>query len=218
MSGGDAAHRGVAPAWGLLTDAAAEDLRRREAPDPVFEAAAWVCTLCTEHYDGRKTRAAVVEHVQVQCVFTFSLLLLHFLPRPHIRAMLTPLHSRHQIQEPVEGTHVMFFAGSERKPRVPALLSQETHALELRCNLCAQGKLRSLRDIKRHVADKYVPIPIPSWSPSPNRRSFLHGHRHNVRVPSEADWTRVELILRATPMPGEDTDAYTDSNSGTTGA
>ncbi|KAJ7815993.1 hypothetical protein B0H14DRAFT_3878081 [Mycena olivaceomarginata] len=167
MSGGDAAHRGVAPAWALLTDAAAEDLRRREAPDPVFEAAAWMCTLCTEHYDGRKTRAAVVEHVRVQ----------------------------HQIQEPLEGTHVMFFAGSERKPRVPALLSQETHALELRCNLCAQGKLRSLRDIKRHVADK-----------------------HNVRVPSEADWTRVELILRTTPMPGGDTDADADSNSGTTGA
>ncbi|KAJ7828370.1 hypothetical protein B0H14DRAFT_3873325 [Mycena olivaceomarginata] len=139
MSGGDAAHRGVAPAWALLTDAAAEDLRRREAPDPVFEAAAWMCTLCTEHYDGRKTRAAVVEHVRVQ----------------------------HQIQSPSRAHNVMFFAGSERKPRVPALLSQETHALELRCNLCAQGKLRSLRDIKRHVADK-----------------------HNVRVPSEADWTR----------------------------
>ncbi|KAJ7815430.1 hypothetical protein B0H14DRAFT_2847765 [Mycena olivaceomarginata] len=160
MSGGDAAHRGVAPAWALLTDAAAENLQRREAPDPVFEAAAW-------HYDGRKTCTAVVEHVQVQ----------------------------HQIQEPLEGTHIMFFAGSERKPCVPALLSQETHALELRCNLCTQGKLPSLRDIKRHVADK-----------------------HNVRVPSEADWTQVELIVRATLMPGGDTDADADSNSGTTDA
>ncbi|KAJ7820072.1 hypothetical protein B0H14DRAFT_3876391 [Mycena olivaceomarginata] len=70
----------------------------------------------------------------------------------------------------------------------------ETHALELRCNLCTQGKLRSLRDIKRHV------------------------DKHNVRVPSEADWTRVELIVRATPMPGGDADADADSNLGTTGA
>ncbi|KAJ7794575.1 hypothetical protein B0H14DRAFT_3556720, partial [Mycena olivaceomarginata] len=87
-----------------------------------------------------------------------------------------------------------------RGRRIPATktmwaVRRETHALELRCNLCTQGKLRSLRDIKRHVADK-----------------------HNVRVPSEADWTRVELIVRATPMPGGDADADADSNSGTTGA
>jgi hypothetical protein len=35
MHGVDDEHRGVAPAWALLTDAAVEDVRRREALDPV---------------------------------------------------------------------------------------------------------------------------------------------------------------------------------------
>jgi hypothetical protein len=46
MHGGDDEHRGVAPAWVLLTDAAVEDVRRREALDPVVWDSAWVCALC----------------------------------------------------------------------------------------------------------------------------------------------------------------------------
>ncbi|KAJ7192058.1 hypothetical protein B0H12DRAFT_1171893 [Mycena haematopus] len=162
MNGGDAAHRGVAPAWALLTDAAVDDLRRREAPDPVIFDDAWACTMCTAHHEGRTTRATAVEHV---------------------RAV-------HQIRGPVQGIHFMYFVGSERKkPRLPALVSQEVHVLELRCNRCAQGKLRSLREIRRHVADK-----------------------HHIATPSEADWTRVELILRSTPIA----EADANSDSGTT--
>ncbi|KAJ6473108.1 hypothetical protein C8R45DRAFT_1012259 [Mycena sanguinolenta] len=157
MNGGDAAHLGAAPAWALLTDAAVDDLRRRERGDPVVFDDAWACTLCTAHYEGRTTRAQVVEHVRVV----------------------------HQIREPLVGTHFMYFTGSERrKPRLPALVSQEVHVLELRCTWCAQGKLRSLREIRRHVADK-----------------------HHITAPNEADWTRVELILRTTQIAGAPADA-----------
>ncbi|KAJ7921653.1 hypothetical protein B0H13DRAFT_2318161 [Mycena leptocephala] len=127
MHGGDDEHRGVAPAWALLTDAAVEDVRRREALDPVV----W--------------------------------------------------DSAHKIREPAEGKHFIYFVGAERTSRVPALLSQEGDVAELRCNLCSHGKLRALRGIRRHVADK-----------------------HKILVPSAADWTRVERILRTTlPPPAE---------------
>ncbi|KAK7053705.1 hypothetical protein R3P38DRAFT_1464714 [Favolaschia claudopus] len=150
--GGDVSHPGVPPAFGLLTDEAVDDLRRREAPDPVLEDAAWACALCSAHYDShsRTTYEGVEEHVR----------------------------TRHQIEDPEQGTHFLYVAGSERTPRVPALLSQEGNVLELRCNRCVKGKLRSLRDIKRHVADK-----------------------HEISSPSGADWTKVEVILRTTPRP-----------------
>ncbi|KAF8169019.1 hypothetical protein K438DRAFT_2064048 [Mycena galopus ATCC 62051] len=167
MGGGDAAHRGVAPAWALLTDAAVEELRRREAPDPVVENTVWTCTLCTAHYEARTTRAGAVEHVRAQ----------------------------HQIRNPIEGKHFMFFAGSERKPRLPALQAQlgVAHVPELRCNHCTTGaKLRTAREIGHHLTD--------------------NGGRHNVTVPSEADWTRVKLVLRTTPGAEG---AAGDSNSST---
>ncbi|KAF7333004.1 hypothetical protein MVEN_02406700 [Mycena venus] len=160
---GDAAHRDIAPAWALLTDEAAEDVRRRrETTDPVVWDSAWACTLCTAHYEHRTTRATAVEHVQ----------------------------GTHGIPEPEQGLHFMYFAGMERTPRVPGLLSQEGNVLELRCKRCIGGKLRSLRDIRRHVADK-----------------------HEVEVPSEADWTRVELILRRTPTPGAHADSETETET-----
>ncbi|KAJ6544414.1 hypothetical protein B0H19DRAFT_1034821 [Mycena capillaripes] len=150
MGGGDEAHSGVAPVWALLTDAAVEDVRRREKPDPFVYDSAWGCALCTAHYEvtARVSRAAAVEHLRVE----------------------------HRILAPEEGRHFLYFVGTERTPRVPALLSQEGHVTDLRCTRCTNGKLRALRDISRHVADK-----------------------HKIPTPTEADWTRVELILRTTP-------------------
>ncbi|KAJ7499944.1 hypothetical protein FB451DRAFT_1162346 [Mycena latifolia] len=138
LRAGDAAHRDVAPAWVLLTDAGAEDVRRREAPDPVAKDNAWVCALCTVHYEGRVTLTAVIEHVR----------------------------EGHNIRAPVKGQHFIYFSGAERTPRVPALLSLEGHVAEYRCNRCPQGKLRSLRTIKSHVSDKHdVAAPGPSdWT------------------------------------------------------
>ncbi|KAJ7124419.1 hypothetical protein C8R44DRAFT_875455 [Mycena epipterygia] len=148
LNGGDVAHE--APAWVLLTEEGAADVRRREGPDPAARDNAWVCTLCTVHYEGRITLSAVVEHVR----------------------------TAHTIQNPVEGQHFIYFVGAERTPRVPALLSQGHHVAEFLCNRCPWGKLWSMRQITRHVSDK-----------------------HDVVVPSDGDWTRVERILRATPMP-----------------
>jgi hypothetical protein len=68
MHGGDDEHHGVAPAWALLTDAAAEDVRRREALDPVVWDSAWVCALCPAHYETRVTHAAAVEQLQSEYV------------------------------------------------------------------------------------------------------------------------------------------------------
>lgn len=201
MSGGDAAHRGVAPAWALLTDTATEDLRRREAPDPVFEAAAWVCTLCTEHYDGRKTRAAVVEHVRFQCVVSCSLLLfvyVHADPAVDTRSK-SPWMASTSCSSRARSASRACPRSCRRRPTPWS--SGAICALRGSCALCG-------------TLDGMLPTSTSS-SPSPNRCSFLHGRRHNVRVPSEADWTRVELILRATPMPGGDADADADSNSGT---
>ncbi|KAJ7211565.1 hypothetical protein GGX14DRAFT_623058 [Mycena pura] len=149
----DVAHQ--APVWVLLTDAGAEDVRRREPPDPVANDNAWVCTVCTDHYEGRVTRWMVMDH----------------------------LCDKHAIRNPIEGQHFIHFAGAERTPRVLALLSQEEHVADLRCNRCPKGKLRSLRAIPRHVSDK-----------------------HEIATPSEADWTRVERILRATPTPADGSD------------
>jgi hypothetical protein len=99
----------------------------------------------------------------------------------------------------VEGKHFIYFVGAERTPRVPALLSQEGDVAELRCNLCSHGKLRALRGIRRHVTDKYAtPSSLFSfWF-------LLIWLRHKILVPSAADWTRVERILRTTlPPPAE---------------
>ncbi|KAJ7165712.1 hypothetical protein C8R43DRAFT_946364 [Mycena crocata] len=145
---GDAAHG--APAWVLLTEEGVKDVRRREGPDPAAQDNAWLCTLCTVHYEGRVTLSTVTEHVR----------------------------NGHHIRNPVEGKEFIYFVGAERTPRVPALLSQDGHVAEYRCNRCPQGKLRSLRAVGRHIADK-----------------------HEVASPSEDDWTRVQRILRRTPMP-----------------
>ncbi|KAJ6538327.1 hypothetical protein DFH09DRAFT_1398671 [Mycena vulgaris] len=145
LRGGDAAHG--APAWVLLTDEGAEDVRRRETKDPVAQNRAWVCTVCTAHYEGRVTLPAVIEHVR----------------------------DVHTIRTPIQGQHFIYFVGAERTPRVPALLSQERNVAEYRCKRCPRGKLRSLRTIGPHVFDK-----------------------HGIAVPGEADWTRVERILRST--------------------
>ncbi|KAJ7713548.1 hypothetical protein B0H16DRAFT_542054 [Mycena metata] len=150
---GDVVHRDEPPAWALLTDAAVIEVRRREAArDPVEGDAAWMCTLCTAHFEVRVPRVAVIAH-------------------------LTDVHG---MQVPEAGRHFMHFEGTERTPRVPGLLSEGTHAADLRCVRCPEGKLRSLRAIGRHVADK-----------------------HGVTMPEEKDWTKVEMILRSTPMDSE---------------
>ncbi|KAJ7026997.1 hypothetical protein C8F04DRAFT_99169 [Mycena alexandri] len=146
----DVVHRDEPPAWALLTDAAVVEVRWREAgPDPVERDSAWMCTLCTAHFEARVSRPMVIAH----------------------------LMDVHRIREPEEGRYFMHFEGSERTPRVPGLLSEGFHTADLRCVRCPEGKLRSLRAIGRHVADK-----------------------HGVTIPSEKDWTKVELILRSTPM------------------
>ncbi|KAJ7661314.1 hypothetical protein DFH06DRAFT_988156 [Mycena polygramma] len=145
MNEGDIAHRNVPPHWAQLTDAAAADVRRLEKPDPVVWDRAWGCALCTAHYGLPVPRAEAVGH----------------------------LLTEHGIREPTEGRHFVYFVGGERTPREPALLSLEGDVRELRCNRCTGGKLRSVREIGRHVVDK-----------------------HGVPAPTEADWTRVELLLR----------------------
>lgn len=125
MRDGDEAHG--APAWVLLTDAGADDVRRRERPDPVALDSAWVCALCTAHYESRVTLPTAIQHV----------------------------HERHSIATPLEGVHYLYIMGAERTPRVPALLSLEGDVAEYRCNRCPQRKLWSLRTVRSHVLDKH---------------------------------------------------------------
>ncbi|KAJ7166121.1 hypothetical protein C8R46DRAFT_294544 [Mycena filopes] len=149
---GDAMHRIPPPAWKLLTDAAVVEVRRWELelprPEPVEDDSAWVCLLCTSHFEARVSRPAVIEH----------------------------LIEKHGVREIEEGRHFLYFEGSERTPRIPALVPAVGDIPEIRCNHCPQGKLRSLRAIGRHIVDK-----------------------HGVETPREGkDWTKVALILRAT--------------------
>ncbi|KAJ7469848.1 hypothetical protein B0H11DRAFT_2435477 [Mycena galericulata] len=102
----------------------------------------------------------------------------HFDERVTLGEVTRHVRDGHFIRTPVEGVHYICFPGAERTARVPVLLSQERNVAEFRCNRCPLEKLRSLRAIGRHVTDK-----------------------HKVVAPSDADWTRVELILRTTPMP-----------------
>ncbi|KAJ7074636.1 hypothetical protein C8F01DRAFT_1101273 [Mycena amicta] len=160
----DHAHESAAPAWMLLTDEATEDVYRREEPDPFIRDTAWMCTLCPEHYERRTNRLSVLHHIW----------------------------ATHSIRHPVEGTHYLYYAGSERTPRPYVIVSQPsrngdgtvnaTH-LNLCCGHCPKKSLLrffSLRAITRHIVDK-----------------------HGISSPTEAsgDWSKVELILRATPWP-----------------
>ncbi|KAJ7775650.1 hypothetical protein DFH07DRAFT_87474 [Mycena maculata] len=105
----------------------------------------------------------------------------HYEERVQLYDAIAHVRDVHGIRSPEEGLHYMHFPGAERTyTRVPVLLSQEGDVAEYRCNRCPQGKLRSLRGLGRHVTDK-----------------------HDVVAPSGADWTRVERILRTTPVAHE---------------
>ncbi|KAF7293281.1 hypothetical protein HMN09_01207000 [Mycena chlorophos] len=133
-------HIDIPPAFMLLTDAATADVLRREKPDPFICDNSWVCALCTEHYDNRERRQAVLNHIW----------------------------TTHGIREPTQGTHFLYVPGTERTPRPCALVSQlpsdsaeeeaktlQTH-VDIRCRHCTTPrKLFSLRTIARHVADKH---------------------------------------------------------------
>ncbi|KAJ6563481.1 hypothetical protein B0H10DRAFT_2115209 [Mycena sp. CBHHK59/15] len=151
------------PFWQLLSPEGASDVRRREDPDPYVLDFTWICNLCPAHYDRHVKRADAEAHVR----------------------------DVHEIVEPVEGEHFLWYQAAERTPRVPAMVSDRESAAKYRCNRCMEAaphiiRLISLRWLVLHLQDK-----------------------HGVFSPGESDWTRVARILRSSPVPGSGTASAT---------
>ncbi|KAJ6618637.1 hypothetical protein B0H10DRAFT_2029351 [Mycena sp. CBHHK59/15] len=114
-------------------------------------------------------------------------------PDPHVKRADAEAHVRdvHEIVEPVEGEHFLWYQAAERTPRVPAMVSDRESAAKYRCNRCMEAaphiiRLISLRWLVLHLQDK-----------------------HGVFSPGESDWTRVARILRSSPVPGSGTASAT---------
>ncbi|KAJ7891925.1 hypothetical protein B0H14DRAFT_3428351 [Mycena olivaceomarginata] len=140
------------PSWALLSHLATADARRREEAEDYSSVRNWACMLCHNHAPGVGTET-------------------HNYMKYHIRTM-------HDIQQPVEGEHLISFASAERPARRHASLAVGgEHPARYRCNRCAQDlpevvKLFSLRGIQPHILFK-----------------------HFVESPGEEDWTEDHLIV-----------------------
>ncbi|KAJ7199760.1 hypothetical protein GGX14DRAFT_661100 [Mycena pura] len=133
--------------WRRLTPLATEDVRRREGEDDYSLLHMWACTACNDYVPGFAQRTDVVEHVR----------------------------TRHNIQQPVDGEHLVSFKLAEHPRRRPALV-EGTHPGRFRCNRCAHDhpnvvRLFARRSIIPHIAN-----------------------RHLRDVVGEDDWTEVEPL------------------------
>ncbi|KAJ7912184.1 hypothetical protein B0H13DRAFT_2477783 [Mycena leptocephala] len=141
-----------APSWVLLSPLATADVQRREEPYDYSSLNIWACMLCNDYLAGVDTQ----NHEYIS---------------DHIR-------SKHMIEHPVEGQHLICFMGSERPLRRHVMLVVGgEHPTSYRCSRCAQAnpeavKLFSMRGIRPHVM-----------------------YTHFVELPGNDEWTEVELIL-----------------------
>ncbi|KAJ7199757.1 hypothetical protein GGX14DRAFT_661092 [Mycena pura] len=137
------------PLWRRLTPLATEDVRRREGEDGSSLLHMWACTACNVYVSGFAQHTHVVEHVR----------------------------TRHDIQQPVDGEHLVSFKLAEHPRRRAALVRVDgTHPARFRCNRCAHDhpdvvRLLPRRSIIPHIAN-----------------------RHLRDVVGEDDWTEVEPL------------------------
>ncbi|KAK7007398.1 hypothetical protein R3P38DRAFT_3212446 [Favolaschia claudopus] len=122
--------------WALLSIEAAKYVRFREIQDPTHESNAWLCNLCPVHHEYQVKRSTVIDHVLAV----------------------------HEITFPIEGTDFVCHFPRPHSPRqFPVYIPCNDYGLpEYDCDRCASGrpllnapKLRTLRDILRHVRQKH---------------------------------------------------------------
>ncbi|KAJ7473103.1 hypothetical protein B0H11DRAFT_2282623 [Mycena galericulata] len=125
--------------WTLLSPKCAADVRRREGQDPCYMDEAWICVLCTVHFDKNVRRAAAIEHVS----------------------------SEHHILRPIEGAHFMYSAGAHCLARPPVFLAGAAEYRCNRCAEMNPHlvKLFALRDLAAHVRDMHMIVPTENeWT------------------------------------------------------